>query len=152
MPKLVNIDEARIIRCKQFKLSFSLYPLFFYSLLCIVLADPSAPSMTSPTVTTDMGDSRNNSLHMAHSPVTHENTYPPSPSTSTGYNYNSLPMSARSAPEQQIPVSPKLAQSQPQQYQQQQQQPKPSTPKQQHSQPIPKPSVITQQCKLYNIF
>ncbi|CAO3618885.1 unnamed protein product [Mucor fragilis] len=94
MPKLVNIDEARIIR---------------------FLADPSAPSMGSTnTVTTNFSDSNADSHLMTQSPVAHDSSYPPSPSTSTGYNYhnNSLPMSARSVSamsENQRPTSPKTA-------------------------------------------
>ncbi|KAG1089526.1 hypothetical protein G6F42_019947 [Rhizopus arrhizus] len=94
MPKLVNIDEARIIR---------------------FLADPSAPSMGSTnTVTTNFSDSNADNHLMTQSPVAHDSSYPPSPSTSTGYNYhnNSLPMSARSVSaisENQHPISPKAA-------------------------------------------
>lgn len=86
------------------------------------------------TVTTNFSDSNVDNNHlMTQSPVAHDNSYPPSPSTSTGYNYhnNSLPMSARSVnavSENQHPISPKAA------FASQQQQPVQSTPSPQHYQ------------------
>lgn len=83
--------------------------------LSVVLADPSAPSMGSTnTVTTNFSDSNVDNHLTTQSPVAHDSSYPPSPSTSTGYNYhnNSLPMSARSVnaiSENQHPISPKAA-------------------------------------------
>lgn len=108
-----------------------------------VLADPAAPSMGSSSVitTNDADDNRNNSLNI-QSPVSHDNSYPPSPSTSTGYalHNNSLPMSARSVPDQQIPVSPKPVMSQqvPQQRQYQSTPQSPSPQQQQHHNTVPK--------------
>lgn len=113
----------------------------------------------------DADDNRNNSLNI-QSPVSHDDSYPPSPSTSTGYAYhnNSLPMSARSVPDQQIPISPKPVMSQqvPQQQQYQSSPQSPSLQQQHHhnavpkqvkspssykQNSIPKPAVTNQHCK-----
>lgn len=107
--------------------------------------------MGSSSVLTNDNNFDDSRTNLAQSPITHESSYTPSPSTSTGFNYANVP--ARSVPDLQIPISPKtvVQQQQPpqqQQHQQQQQQPqhqqmKPVTPKQQ---PMPKPSVVIQQC------
>ncbi|KAG2192485.1 hypothetical protein INT47_002164 [Mucor saturninus] len=121
MPKLVNIDEARIIR---------------------FLADPAAPSMGSTSSITPDNTFDDNRANMTQSPVAHDNSYSPSPSTSTSFNYANAP--SRSVPELQIPVTPKSTVQQ--QQQQSPQQPVVSqaktTPKQQ---PMPKPSIVIQQ-------
>lgn len=123
------------------------------------------------TVTTNFSDSNIDNNHlMTQSPVAHDNSYPPSPSTSTGYNYhnNNLPMSARSVSavtENQHPISPKAAfasqqqqpvQSTPPQHYQQQQQSIPSSPQQSNyaqspiktsmSKPSPPPQIAIQSC------
>lgn len=87
--------------------------------LSIVLADPSAPSMGSTPAIHDNHSDPN--LHRSQSPVTRENSYPPSPSTSTGYNYqntrSTTTLSDNQLPQQQYqPIIP------------------PTTPK--HQQPI----------------
>ncbi|CEP09602.1 hypothetical protein [Parasitella parasitica] len=105
MPKLVNIDEARIIR---------------------FLADPSAPSMGSAnTITTNFSDSNLDSQHlMTQSPVAHDAPYPPSPTTSTGYN----PMGSRSANTLSDTQQPAHSTPPPLQQRQQQEAPIPSSP------------------------
>lgn len=108
---------------------------------------------SSISTTKDMDDSRNNSVNLAQSPISHDNPYPSSPSTSTGYGYhaNSLPLPTRSATDQQIPVSPKPVHSQ---QQQQHHTPPPSqqlksSMSKQSSVPTPKPVVSIQHRKFY---
>lgn len=144
MPKLVNIDETRIIRCKDpyFYVGCKRIELIYQHL---DLADPSAPSMGSVSSLNTETNFEDNRTNLTQSPITHETSYSPSPSASTSFNYTNVP--SRSVPELQIPVSPKHQQQnspqQPQQPQSQHQQMKPATPKQQS---MPKPSVVIQQC------
>jgi hypothetical protein len=155
MPKLVNIDEARIIRCKKFLPLKKKQHNCITNTCKIVLADPSAPSVGTPT------DSHMES-NRAQSPVQHHDSYPPSPTTSTGYTstYSSMqPMSAVTAnrsvasihepPQIQTPVSPKFHQQVQQQQQQITERPqKPSAPKQPQQQPQQSISPAIQQCEL----
>lgn len=138
------------------------------------MADPSAPSVGTTSPVPQQQATNDSNYHMddrtnTHSPV--HDSYPPSPTTSTGYsqynnNTNMQPMSSALAasstmsvnnrsvasiheqPMQQ-PVSPKLPQMQ-----QQQTPPRPTTPKQsiQQQQSIPKSSsasIQQQPCKSF---
>lgn len=104
-------------------------------------------STSSITPDTNYDDNRAN---MTQSPVAHDNSYSPSPSTSTSFNYANAP--SRSVPELQIPVTPKATASQQQHQQLSPQQPvvpqMKTTPKQQ---PMPKPSIVTQQCNFWSL-
>ena len=100
--------------------------------------------------TSDIENSRNNSINITQSPVSHDSPFPSSPSTSSGFGYhsNSLPpMSARSVPDQQIHVASPMQLHPPASSLQQT---KPSTPKQStvpKSLSTPKPTVTIQQRK-----
>lgn len=105
--------------------------------------------MGSASALTNENNFDDSRVNLTQSPVMHEHQYSPSPSTSTSFNYGNTP--SRSVPDLQIPITPKNVVQQQQQQQPSPQQSSPQMKTSSKQQPIPKPSVVIQQCIVYGL-